>query len=121
VRVGGFQAETARSAARELLAAENRPTAIFAANDVSAIETITVAGGLGLGVPGDLSVVGFDNVPESALCEPPLTTVEQSIQQMGYEAVRMLIDLIDNPSNPPEQVVLPTRLIERSSCQPLAT
>jgi LacI family transcriptional regulator len=121
VRVGGFQAETARSAARELLVADERPTAIFAANDVSAIETITVAGELGLGVPGDLSVVGFDNVPESALCEPPLTTVEQSIQQMGYEAVRMLIDLIDNPSNPPKQVVLPTRLIERSSCQPLAT
>ena len=120
VRVGGFQAETARSAARELLVAEERPTAIFAANDVSAIETIAVAADLGLAVPGDLSVVGFDNVPESALCEPPLTTVEQSIQQMGYEAVRMLIGLIDNPSSPPEQVVLPTRLVERSSCRPLA-
>ena len=120
VRVGGFQAETARSAARELLVAEERPTAIFAANDVSAIETIAVAADLGLVVPGDLSVVGFDNVPESALCEPPLTTVEQSIQQMGYEAVRMLIGLIDNPSSPPEQVVLPTRLVERSSCRPLA-
>ena len=120
VRVGGFQAETARSAARELLVAEERPTAIFAANDVSAIETIAVAADLGLVVPGDLSVVGFDNVPESALCEPPLTTVEQSIQQMGYEAVRMLIGLIDDPSGPPEQVVLPTRLVERSSCRPLA-
>ena len=120
VRVGGFQAETARSAARELLVAEERPTAIFAANDVSAIETIAVAADLGLVVPGDLSVVGFDNVPESALCEPPLTTVEQSIQQMGFEAVRMLIGLIDNPSSPPEQVVLPTRLVERSSCRPLA-
>ena len=120
VRVGGFQAETARSAARELLVAEERPTAIFAANDVSAIETIAVAADLGLVVPGDLSVIGFDNVPESALCDPPLTTVEQSIQQMGYEAVRMLIGLIDNPSSPPEQVVLPTRLVERSSCRPLA-
>jgi LacI family transcriptional regulator len=121
VRVGGFQAETARGAARELLESDERPTAIFAANDVSAIETIAVAGDFGLAVPGDLSVVGFDNVPESALCEPPLTTVEQSIQQMGYEAVRMLIGLIDDPSSPPEQVVLPTRLVERSSCKPLAT
>ena len=103
-----------------MLVAEERPTAIFAANDVSAIETIAVAADLGLVVPDDLSVVGFDNVPESALCEPPLTTVEQSIQQMGYEAVRMLIGLIDNPSSPPEQVVLPTRLVERSSCRPLA-
>jgi LacI family transcriptional regulator len=121
VRVGGFQAGTARSAARELLESDERPTAIFAANDVSAIETIAVARELGLAVPGDVSVVGFDNVPESALCEPPLTTVEQSIQQMGYEAVRMLIGLIDNPSSSPEQVVLPTRLVERSSCTALAT
>ena len=89
--------ETARDGARELLLLEPRPTAIFAANDASAIETIAVARSLGLGVPGDLSVVGFDNVPESALCEPPLTTIEQAIQLMGEEAVRMLIGLIDDP------------------------
>jgi LacI family transcriptional regulator len=119
VRVGGYQAETARQAARELLVSERRPTAIFAANDASAIETIAVARALGLTVPGDLSVVGFDNVPESALCEPPLTTIEQSIQKMGHEAVRMLIGMIEAPSIPPEQVVLPTRLVERGSCRRL--
>ena len=120
VRVGGYRAETAREAARELLVSERRPTAIFAANDASAIETIAVARALGLTVPEDLSVVGFDNVPESALCEPPLTTIEQSIQRMGYEAVRMLIGMIEAPSSPPAQVVLPTRLVERSSCRPLS-
>lgn len=120
VRVGGYHADPARSAARELLEAEQRPTAIFAANDVSAIETIAVARALDLRVPEDLSVVGFDNVPESALCEPPLTTVDQSIQQMGYEAVRMLIGLIEEPTTPPAQVVLPTRLVERGSCRPPA-
>jgi LacI family transcriptional regulator len=119
VRVGGYQAETARQAARELLVSERRPTAIFAANDASAIETIAVARALGLTVPGDLSVVGFDNVPESALCEPPLTTIEQSIQKMGHEAVRMLIGMIEAPSTPPGQVVLPTRLVERGSCRRL--
>ena len=119
VRVGGYQAETAREAARELLVSERRPTAIFAANDASAIETIAVARTLGLTVPGDLSVVGFDNVPESALCEPPLTTIEQSIQKMGDEAVRMLIGMIESPSTPPGQVVLPTRLVERDSCRRL--
>jgi LacI family transcriptional regulator len=119
VRVGGYRPETARDAARELLTHERRPTAIFAANDASAIETISVARSLGLDVPVDLSVVGFDNVPESALCEPPLTTIDQSIQGMGEEAVRMLLGLIDDPSSRPAQVVLPTRLVERGSCSPI--
>jgi LacI family transcriptional regulator, galactose operon repressor len=120
VRVGGYLPETARDGARELLLLEPRPTAIFAANDASAIETIAVARSLGLGVPGDLSVVGFDTVPESALCEPPLTTIEQAIQLMGEEAVRMLIGLIDDPSSQPAEVVLPTRLVERGSCRAIA-
>jgi LacI family transcriptional regulator len=115
VRVGGYRPDTARGAARELLTAGRRPTAIFAANDASAIETIAVARSLGLTVPGDLSLVGFDNVPESALCEPPLTTIEQSIQRMGYEAVQLLIELIEDPQSRPRQVVLPTRLVERRS------
>jgi LacI family transcriptional regulator len=119
VRVGWYRAETARDAARELLLLEPRPTAIFAANDASAIETITVARSLGLDVPADLSVIGFDNVPESALCDPPLTTIDQSIQRLGEEAVRMLLGLIDDPSSRPAQVVLPTSLVERSSCRAL--
>jgi LacI family transcriptional regulator len=116
VRVGGYHADTAHDTSRELLQLDPRPTAIFAANDSSAIETIAVAGTLGLAVPEDVSVVGFDNVPESALCEPPLTTVDQSIQQMGSEAVRMLLGLIEDRSREAEQVVLPTRLVVRGSC-----
>ncbi len=121
VRVGGYRAETARSAARELLVSQDRPTAIFAANDASAIETIAVARALDLAVPDGLSVVGFDNVPESALSDPPLTTIEQAIQRMGYEAVRMLIRLIEDRSSSPGQVVLPTRLVERGSSRPPAS
>ncbi len=48
-------------------------------------------------MPDDLSIVGFDNIPESALTDPPLTTVDQSIQALGREAVRMLIELIEHP------------------------
>jgi LacI family transcriptional regulator len=119
VRVGSYQPEAAREATRELLAREPRPTAIFAANDASAIETLAVARDLGLTLPDDLSVVGFDNVPESALCDPPLTTIEQPIQLMGEEAVRLLLALIDDPSSLPAQVVLPTRLVERASSRAL--
>jgi LacI family transcriptional regulator len=111
--------ETAREAARDLLLREPRPTAIFAANDASAIETIAVAHSLGLTVPSNLSVIGFDNVPESALCEPALTTIEQPIQRMGEEAVQMLLGLINDPASRPAQVVLPTRLVERASCRAL--
>jgi LacI family transcriptional regulator, galactose operon repressor len=65
-------------------------------------------------------VVGFDNVPESALNDPPLTTIDQSIQQMGFEAVRLLIAAIDDPSGPAVHVTLPTELVVRQSTRALA-
>jgi LacI family transcriptional regulator len=116
IEVGGYDAATASEPARRLLTLDARPTAIFAANDVTALETIAVARSLGLGVPADLSVIGFDNVPESALGNPPLTTVEQPIQQMGREAVRLLLELIEDPTRGTTQVILPTRLVVRQSC-----
>lgn len=119
LRVGGYQLETASEPARELLRLPRPPTAIFAANDLMAIRTMEVAGSLGLQIPGDLSVIGFDNVPESALTSPGLTTVEQPIQKMGHEAVRMLIGLIDATWSGPLELTLPTTLVERQSCRAL--
>lgn len=101
IQTGGYDAATATEPARWLLELDPRPTAIFAANDVTALETMAVARSLGLRVPEDLSVIGFDNVPESALGDPPLTTVEQPIRQMGTDAVRLLLELLDDPSLPP--------------------
>jgi LacI family transcriptional regulator len=117
LRVGGYRLESAEEPARQLLQLADRPTAIFAANDLSAIRTMEVAGSLGLAIPDDLSVIGFDNVPESALTEPGLTTIEQPIQVMGYEAVRMLIGLIDQTATGPSQLTLPTSLVVRQSCR----
>jgi len=119
IRVGGFQADTAEEGTRELLALDDRPTALFAANDVTAIAAMSVVRSFGLAVPDELSVIGFDNVPESALSEPPLTTIEQPIQQMGYDAVKILIRLIDGSELVPEHTLLPTRLVVRGSCRPL--
>ncbi len=119
VQVAGYDAETASEPARRLLELE-RPSAIFAANDVTALQTVRIAQSLGLRVPDDVSVVGFDNVPESALGEPPLTTIEQPIQQMGREAVRLLLELIDEPTLAPARIVLPTRLVVRQSTRALA-
>jgi LacI family transcriptional regulator, galactose operon repressor len=115
VRAGGYGASDLQDAARALLERPDRPTAIFAANDVSAIATIDVALTLGLDVPRDLSVVGFDNVPESALCRPALTTVEQPLRLMGQRAVEMLLALLAGDRLADPHLRFPTRLIVRGS------
>jgi LacI family transcriptional regulator len=120
VRVGGYQLESAEEPARQLLGLRPPPTAVFAANDVTAMQVMRVAGSLGMAVPDDLSVIGFDNIPESALSEPGLTTIEQPIQDMGFEAVRMLIGLIDQTPGGPLQLTLPTSLVVRQSCRAIA-
>ncbi|MFD6752530.1 MULTISPECIES: LacI family DNA-binding transcriptional regulator [Micromonospora] len=116
VRVGGFRIESAAGTAAELLALPDRPTAVFAGNDLSAISTINVARNMGLSVPDDLSVIGFDNVPESALVNPPLTTIMQPIQRMGAEALRLLVDLIAGVERD-IHIRLPTELVVRASCR----
>ncbi|WP_454730022.1 LacI family DNA-binding transcriptional regulator [Cellulosimicrobium protaetiae] len=114
VRVGGYRPDLADSPAHELLSLAERPTAIFAANDLSAIRTMEVAAELGLRVPDDVSVVGFDNVPESALTTPPLTTVDQPIHRMGAEALRLIVDLVEGNTREPH-VRLPTTLVVRGT------
>jgi LacI family transcriptional regulator, galactose operon repressor len=116
VRVGGYQEESAEQPARQLLQLSAPPTAVFAANDMTAIQVMRVAGSLGMSVPGDLSVIGFDDIPESAVTQPALTTIAQPIQDMGFEAVRMLIGLIDKTAGP-SQLTLPTALVVRQSCR----
>jgi len=118
IRAGDYELEESEKPAHELLTLVDRPTAIFAANDLSAMQTLHVAHTLGLAVPGDVSVVGFDNIPESALIEPPLTTIDQSIQEMGRLAVELLIDRIEGVADRPQQVTLPTRLVVRQSTGP---
>jgi LacI family transcriptional regulator len=115
VRSGNYRRESTREPARELLTLPERPTAIFAANDLSAIGTLEVARDLGLDVPGDLSVIGFDDIPESALTLPPLSTVHQPIQQMGSAAIALLIRLMDGAPIEQNHIRLPTALVRRGS------
>ncbi len=103
------------AAALDLLSGPRPPTAVFAANDVSAIATIDAAARLGLTVPGEVSVVGFDNIPESALCTPPLTTVSQPIRQMGARSIELLIRLIRGEPAEHTHVTLATELVVRGS------
>jgi len=120
VRVGGYRREGADRPAHELLELPDPPTAVFAANDLMAIATIDAARDVGLRVPQDLSVIGFDDVPEAVAATPPLTTVAQPIQQMGAEAVALLVRLIAGAEVDTDHVRLPTRLVERGSTAPPA-
>lgn len=115
---GDFNPESAVPLARALLQQADPPTAIFAASDGMALKVLGVARELGVSVPADLSVVGFDNIPESALTEPGLTTVDQSMYQLGYEAAHMLKSLVTGEWEGPRQIVLPTSLVVRSSTAP---
>jgi LacI family transcriptional regulator len=117
---GDYSRETAMTCARQLLTLAEPPSAIMASNDQSAMAVMAVAGELGLCVPQDLSVVGFDNTPESAYITPPLTTVDQSIVGMGRRAAELLIGLIEGQPIENQLYELPTRLIVRNSCQALA-
>ena len=92
-----------------------RFSAIFAFNDQMAIGVIGALQRVGRSVPGEVSVVGFDNISYGAAAYPALTTIAQPITEMGTAGVRMLLDRIRQPHAPPRRVVLSTTLLERES------
>jgi DNA-binding LacI/PurR family transcriptional regulator len=101
--------------AAELLAARPETTAILAMSDVLAFAAIDAARSRGLRVPEDLSVVGFDDVPEAATSSPPLTTVSQPAVEKGRLAARLILE-----PGPPRAEVLPVKLVVRGSTAPRA-
>jgi LacI family transcriptional regulator len=117
IRDGGYQAALTAEAAGDLLTSPDRPTAVFAANDMSALGVLKVARELGLRVPEDLSVIGFDDVPEAANSTPPLTTMAQPLHDLGAQALEMLVDLL-NGREVPSHVQLPAELVIRASTGP---
>jgi len=110
---GGYRTADSTAGAHQLLDLADPPTGVFAANDQSAIEMMRVAAERGVRVPHDLSVVGFDDVPEAASHEPQLTTVRQPLHEMGAIAVRVLLAMLDGDAQ--EDVRLPAELIVRAS------
>lgn len=109
---GGYQV------AREILSLPEPPTAIFAFNDNMAVAALQAARELGLDVPRDLSVVGFDDIEVAAYLTPPLTTVRQPLQEMGRVAVNLLFRLLGSRPVDVTRVELSTRLITRGSTAP---
>jgi len=118
VRAGDFHRALAYQLTQELLRLPDPPTAIFAANDVSAFGVMDAVRNTGLRIPDDLSVVGFDDIPDARWTQPPLTTVIQPMREMGRRATRMLLESIADPEAPQERIELPTELVVRSTTAP---
>lgn len=114
---GDFTGHGGASATRRLLRRPERPTAVLYANDLMAAAGMSTARELGLDVPADLSVVGFDDAPLSAHLHPPLTTVAQDIAGWARTAAAMLLDLTEGGS-PADAVLPPARLVLRASTAP---
>lgn len=114
VAEGDFSEASGYSAMQQLLPV--KPGAIFAASDMMAIGAMRAIRDAGLRVPEDIAVVGFDDLPLASLPTPSLTTVRQHIYEFGYQAVEILIDLIENGTEPPRRVIMDTELIIRESC-----
>ncbi len=119
VTYGDFLRTPARAAAERLVRMKTRPTAVFAASDVMALEMIDVARAHGLRVPEDLSVLGFDDNPINANSPVPLTTVAQPLVEMGRVGAEHLVRIRLGRERLPVKVVLPTRFVKGRSIAPL--
>jgi DNA-binding LacI/PurR family transcriptional regulator len=111
---GDFTHEGGLIAADRLLRDGRRPTAVFCANDLMAIGLMNRAIELGLDVPGDLSVAGFDGISLGAYVRPALTTIATSPRALGREAARMLLDAIDGNPSPDLDIDATTLLVRES-------
>jgi len=120
-RYGDHQIEGGRQATADLLAHARDLTAIFVLNDLMALGALEAARAGGRGVPADLSIVGFDDVPFAAIANPPLTTVGQPIRELGHQAADLLLQVIEKGVTPAIEaygqpnVLLPNELIVRRS------
>jgi LacI family transcriptional regulator len=114
---GDFQQQTGYESAKRLLQnLQPLPTAIFASNDLSAFGAMDAAREYGLRIPEDISIVGFDDIPQASSVYPKLTTVHQPLEQMGQVAAKMLLERIKDQSKGPQRIALATELIIRDSC-----
>lgn len=118
IKPGHFRFKDALSAAEAILSGPDRPTAIFAANDESAAAVCFAAGRMGLSVPGDLSVAGFDDAPIATTVWPPLTTIAQPFDAMAEAIVDLLSAPGDTQTARQGPLILPHQLKERSSTAP---
>jgi LacI family transcriptional regulator len=112
---GDFTLDGGATAARQLLGLNEPPTALLASSDAEAFGVMQVAREMGVTIPGDLSLVGFDDIPEASYVTPTLTTVRQPMREMGVLAAEMLMSIVEEGQGQTSTVRLPTQLIVRET------
>lgn len=112
---GDFQLDGGRRIAREILSGASLPTAIITANDMMALGVMQECRAAGVSIPGDVSIIGFDDIAFAALAYPPLTTVCLPRHELGRRAVEALINTIEEPAHQGVELRIPTYLVKRGS------
>jgi LacI family transcriptional regulator, galactose operon repressor len=113
--------EDSYNATRQLLESPSRPTALLAINDLLAIGALRAIRDLGLDVPQDISLVGYDDIPVAKYLVPRLSTASKDGKEMGRQATRLLLARLQDPDCPPQEIRLPARLILRESTGPASS
>lgn len=117
IAFGDYQHKGAYDAMKHLLSLPNRPTAVFACNDMMAIGAIQAIGEAGLSIPEDMAVVGYDDITFASMVHPQLTTIRQPLYEMGTLAAEGLIERINKGKKAEEfKKILPVELVIRRSC-----
>ena len=114
----GPTTEDSYRATLQLLESPSRPTALLAINDLLAVGALRAIKDLGLDVPRDISLVGYDDIPLSKYLVPRLSTASKDGEKIGREATRLLLARLKDPDRPPQEIRLPARLILRESTGP---
>lgn len=117
IREGDFFQTCGYTATNELLNLPDPVTAIFASNDVMAFGAMEAVRDHHLKIPDDVSIVGFDDIPQATQVHPPLTTVRQPLEQMGRAASRLLLEIIHEQDRAPQRIELATELAIRATTQ----
>ncbi len=116
-KIGGYEEldNYSKETIKKLINLKERPTAIITLGDVYALSLIKQAGKLGMKLPEDLSIIGFDNTNQCELVHPTLTSVNQPMEDMGKRAVELLIDRINNPFKKVEKIRFEVEIVKRES------
>jgi LacI family transcriptional regulator len=116
---GDFTQEAGFAAVSDILALEDRPTAVLAANDVCALGALSALRGSGVSVPAEMAVAGFDDIISARFSSPPLTTVRVPVYDLGMQAIQRLISKIREEDTvvEPEQTEMPVEVILRASTE----
>lgn len=116
---GDFSLSSGRDKMMALLLRDEKPTAVFTANDEMAIGAMTSIKAMGFKIPADISVVGFDDIRFAEFTDPPLTTINQPTQEIGKRVVSLMFDMLDGKAVAQQRIELPHRLVKRASTQAL--